>query len=57
MMKLLRKLKSDTTGASAAEYALIIAVMGAIIVIALNYLGNGIKTSFNSSATRLINGS
>jgi pilus assembly protein Flp/PilA len=49
MMKLLRSLKSDKRGASAAEYALILAVMGGFVVggtiLFGTELSSGLKTS------------
>lgn len=46
MMKLLRKIKTDKSGASAAEYALIIALVGGLIVTAAVTLSTSISGVF-----------
>lgn len=50
-MKMIRKLWNDESGASAAEYALILAIVGAAIAIAALFLGgvvaNAISTAGN----------
>ena len=56
MDKLVNFLK-DESGASAAEYALILAVVGAGITGALTALGSSIKNAVNSAATTINNGS
>jgi pilus assembly protein Flp/PilA len=43
-------LLNDQSGASAAEYALILAIIGAAIAIASLALGNAISTGVNRSA-------
>jgi pilus assembly protein Flp/PilA len=45
MKTLLKKLLGDKAGASAAEYALILAVVGGGIVVAMGGLGQAIGTS------------
>jgi pilus assembly protein Flp/PilA len=55
MHKLVNFLK-DQSGASAAEYALILAVVGAGITGALTTLGTSIKNAVNSAATTINNG-
>ena len=41
MMKILRNLKTNKSGASAAEYALMVAVMGGLVVAGVTALGGG----------------
>ena len=41
----------DETGASAAEYALILAIVGAGIAVAALTLGNSISTAMNDAGT------
>jgi pilus assembly protein Flp/PilA len=53
MMKLLRSLKSSKSGASAAEYALIVAVMGGLVVAGAIAFGNGLVTANTSNATAM----
>lgn len=53
MMKLLRNLKTDKSGASAAEYALIIALVGGLIVTAATTLSTSISGVFNKTGTTL----
>ena len=50
MQKILAYLK-DETGASAAEYALILAIVGAGIAVAALTLGNSISTAMNNAGT------
>ena len=50
-MILLKKLWADDSGASAAEYALILAIVGAAIALAAITLGNTIATSLNEAST------
>jgi len=57
MFKTLRALKSNKKGASAAEYALILAVLGAVIVAGLSQLGGGIRNAFGKTTNTLNNGS
>ena len=53
MFKTIRALKSNKKGASAAEYALILAVLGAVIIAGLTTLGKGISNAFNKTAVTL----
>jgi pilus assembly protein Flp/PilA len=53
MMKLLRSLKTSKSGASAAEYALIVAVMGGLVVAGAIAFGNGLVNANTSNATAL----
>ena len=54
-MFLLLKLLRDQTGASAAEYALILAIIGAALALAALGLGNSIANSVNTSGGRITN--
>jgi len=45
----------DESGASAAEYALILAVVGAGIAVAAYNLGEAVQTSINYSETQIEN--
>ena len=54
-MKTFLKLLKDKSGASAAEYALILAIIGSAIAIAALGLGNAIGNRMNNAAT-CING-
>jgi pilus assembly protein Flp/PilA len=49
MNTLIRFIK-DESGASAAEYALILAIVGTAIALAAIYLGGAIATAVNSAA-------
>jgi len=42
------KFLSDESGAAAAEYALILALIAVFIIISLGALGNGIANTFNA---------
>ncbi|GGI88409.1 hypothetical protein GCM10007973_25970 [Polymorphobacter multimanifer] len=53
MMKLLKNIKINKSGASAAEYALMLAVMGGIVVTAVIALGGGVSTAFTNTSTNL----
>lgn len=55
MKTLLIKLLGDKAGASAAEYALILAVVGIGVVGAFQALGTAITTTTNSAATKITN--
>jgi pilus assembly protein Flp/PilA len=50
MTNFIRMLK-DESGASAAEYALILAIVGAAIAVAAILLGNTIANAMNSAST------
>lgn len=56
MMKLLRQIRLNNSGATAAEYALIIAVIGGGIVVAAVALGGSITTGLNSAGTHITTG-
>ena len=53
MMKLLRSLKTSKSGASAAEYALIVAVMGGLVVAGALAFGGSLNTAMTNSGTAL----
>jgi pilus assembly protein Flp/PilA len=53
MMKLLRSIKTNNSGASAAEYALIVAVMGGLVVAGALAFGGSLNTSMSSNGTAL----
>ncbi len=53
MTKLLSNLKKSNSGAAAAEYALIIAVIGGLIVVALNTFGTSISSTLTDTAAKL----
>ena len=53
MMNILNKLKGNKSGASAAEYALIVAVLGGFVVAGSVAFGGSLKTAMTSSGTQL----
>jgi pilus assembly protein Flp/PilA len=53
MMKLLNNLKANKEGASAAEYALIVAVLGTFVVLGANAFGGSLRTALTDSGTAL----
>ncbi len=53
MMKLLRNLKTDESGASAAEYALIVAVLGGFVVAGALAFGGSLETAMTNTGTAL----
>lgn len=53
MMKLLRSIKTNNSGASAAEYALIVAVMGGLVVAGSLAFGGSLSTGMSNSGTAL----
>ena len=50
-MKIFLNMIRDDSGAAAAEYALILAIVGAAIVIAAIGLGNAVAGAMNSAAS------
>jgi pilus assembly protein Flp/PilA len=52
-MTLMKKLWADDSGASAAEYALILAIVGTGIALAAVGLGNAIAGAMNRTAGRM----
>lgn len=57
MTKLVRGFLRDESGASAAEYALILAIVGAGIAVAAAALGGAISGALNSATTAISNAS
>lgn len=55
IVKRLSGIGRDQTGASAAEYALILAIVGAAIAVAALGLGNSISNSMNTSSDEIAN--
>jgi pilus assembly protein Flp/PilA len=55
MTKLLSKLKASKSGASAAEYALIIAVFGVFVIAGVTLLGTGFEASMTDAKDTLEN--
>lgn len=53
MMKLLRSIKVNTSGASAAEYALIVAVMGGLVVAGAVAFGGALSNNLVDSGTAM----
>ena len=55
-MKTFINMLKDESGASAAEYALILAIVGSAIALAAIGLGKTIGTSMNNASTRIKSG-
>ncbi len=53
MMKLLRNLKKDESGASAAEYALIVAVLGGFVVAGALAFGGSLSGAMTNTGLAL----
>jgi pilus assembly protein Flp/PilA len=53
MVKFVKSFVSDESGASAAEYALILAIVGSGIAVAAFTLGNTISTAMGTAGTRI----
>ena len=53
-MKSFLKMLRDESGASAAEYALILAIVGSALAIAAIGLGGTISNSMNTQANRIV---
>ncbi len=53
MMKLLRKIKLDESGASAAEYALIVAVLGGFVVAGALAFGGSLQNAMTNTGSAL----
>ncbi|KPF74980.1 hypothetical protein IP88_07495 [alpha proteobacterium AAP81b] len=49
MMKLITKLAKNTNGASAAEYALIVAVLGGLVIAGATAFGGGLNTAMDNN--------
>jgi len=54
-MKTFINMLRDEAGASAAEYALILAIVGSALAIAAIGLGNTISSSMNNQAAKITN--
>ena len=54
MMNILNKLKGNKSGASAAEYALIVAVLGGFVVAGSVAFGGSLKTAMSASGAQLV---
>jgi len=54
-MRLLIRMVRDRSGASAAEYVMILAIVGAALAVAALSLGNTISDSINVSSGQIIN--
>jgi pilus assembly protein Flp/PilA len=52
-MRLISKFLKDESGASAAEYALILAIVAIAIVTALGLLATSIETAIDNAATNI----
>lgn len=50
MSKMLSRLNGSNSGASAAEYALMIALIGGVIIVAASLLGTNMASVFNNFA-------
>lgn len=53
MMKILKNLKGNKSGASAAEYALIVAVLGGFVVAGATTFGSALDSSLGKVSTDL----
>lgn len=53
MIKLIKNFKNSTDGASAAEYALIIALVGVAIVAGASLLGSNINDRLSATASTI----
>ena len=53
MMKLLNNLKGNKEGASAAEYALIVAVLGGFVVLGAQAFGGSLEGALTTSGEEL----
>jgi len=53
MKKLMNWLKNEESGQGMVEYALIIALIAVVLIVALTTLKNGIENVFNETANKL----
>ena len=53
MIKHIRNLKNDVAGASAAEYALIIALVGVAIITGASALGGAVNARLSNTASTI----
>jgi len=56
-MKMFIRMLKDQSGASAAEYALILAIVGGAIALAAIFLGNTVAGSMNRASNYITNAS
>ena len=54
MIKLFRGIKTDQSGASAAEYALIVAILGGLVVGGAAAFGGSLKTALSNSGAAVV---
>ena len=47
MLKLVQRVVSDESGASAAEYAVLVALTAGVVVLALPIFGTGLSSAFS----------
>ena len=52
-MTIFKKMMLDQSGAAAAEYALILAIVGSAIALAAVNLGGAVSNSMNKATTRI----
>ena len=50
---MLKRFFLDEAGASAVEYALLVALIAAVIIATVQILGNNLSSTFNSAATSI----
>jgi pilus assembly protein Flp/PilA len=53
MKKIMKKIRSNESGATAIEYGLIAALIAVVLITALGLLGNNINNSFTKISTRV----
>ena len=53
MMKLIKNFLTDDSGAAAAEYVLILAIIGTTVAVGVTTLGNAIGTALDDAATEI----
>ena len=51
--KMLKRFFLDEAGASAVEYGLLVALIAAVIIAAVQILGTNVSSTFNSAATSI----
>ncbi len=56
MMKMMKALRGNESGASAAEYALLVALIGAAIVVGARALGTSINNKLSTVAATVTTG-
>jgi pilus assembly protein Flp/PilA len=53
MVATMKKLWNDESGATAVEYALMVALIAVVIIVAVTAIGNNAATKFNQAATAI----